>query len=1229
MQVQISSSDMKKILSSLVFFCSFLLLGAQVNDKYPALLWEVRSPASAKPSYLFGSMHVSNRVAFHLDDPFYAAIQNTDITALELDPEEWVRSYFSEEYPNYLYSGFEVSSAKELYKSAFSLPEYQVKDIMEFMAYDPRAINYFLFRKQQGNEGFEESTYLDMYIYQLSKKFMKPTLALEDFKKARKLTEQADKVHEDKDRKVSYELRRLAMNKIEDAYRSGRLGMLDSLNNLTQSKQFRRYMLDLRNEMMTHTIDSVIRSGKTIFAAAGAAHLPGNEGIIEMLRARGYTLRPIAMNSQHVKKSSVLKMEQKLAPSQIVDFVSLKDGIRSKMPGTVIEMNSPYFASYTSLDLGNGAFLIIDVLQTGGIFLDYDPYKMHAQMDSLISESIPGKIVYSKKEKMFGHPAFEIRNILPSGNQEQRFVILAPYHIIFYKLQGPPAYMAGPVAKMLIRSFSVDQGSQDLKTAWSAFTDAGAGTMNSNSRVVGVSVQHNFLFKKEGLHIYARHRSFSDFDALEKDSVDAALILQGVINNLKINASGAKMEYGSGEGFASCYDPKLKIYVEVRAKAPDYWCFLAKGSEADTRNAISSLATRNFSYWVLNEEKEVSDSASYFRTRSVLQKSDNGSAGAYNFWGLAEEPGSEALKVYEREDQQFYLEDRVGHRVMSVDFVKYGINDYVDSLHKIFENIIDEKVYGSHYANDYNWDFKGRGLSADSLPDRDLVLSKEELKKDGDLYSMAAHVHLKGAEYPQMHLKVMHRGNKTYCFSWLTYEAGDQRDTWSQKVIANFEMLADTHSIQFDPLVRQGAFILGRIEANDSSVIKFYKDNNYYLNPGTFSAADMPVVERIIRRPAVAKKEIELKKRLIRIFGRFYDNRNQAVYSQMYNSWVDTVDFQESLIEGMVYTGKAQNLQKGYELFTQNPFFVNKTSIYSYSYGGSYSLFNACAANDTAARKVFPDILRFSRYEDFKANIYRITAHALDSGYVSWEQLKPYHGVIYEDLSMALRKDISGNILEPEKAEISRNLEIMLPFARYFRNDEKLLGQLRKIKTYKFTGYYIPFIENHLVFSGIMDSSYVDSLLYNKKTAETAYEFLNTDKNRSRLATLDSLRFLNALLSAEGRSYYYDSDEDEDTDKKEYRLKETLHFGETTFFVFRELNGSSYSPEQKYKIVVWTAAETPRIKDFSYIPERGRKSLSEKLNSVVFDVMINDSRRIRNTGSYDYNWMGGYEDYEF
>src|SRR6188768_1075165 len=59
------------------------------NKKYQGLLWEITGNGLKKPSYLFGTMHVSSKLAFHLADSFYIGIRNADIVALETNPESW------------------------------------------------------------------------------------------------------------------------------------------------------------------------------------------------------------------------------------------------------------------------------------------------------------------------------------------------------------------------------------------------------------------------------------------------------------------------------------------------------------------------------------------------------------------------------------------------------------------------------------------------------------------------------------------------------------------------------------------------------------------------------------------------------------------------------------------------------------------------------------------------------------------------------------------------------------------------------------------------------------------------------------------------------------------------------------------------------------------------------------------------------------------------------------
>src|SRR5215204_6053315 len=71
------------------FFFSFSQNSRLKNKKYPSLLWEITGNSLKKPSYLFGTMHVSSKMVFHLSDSFYLGLKNADVVALETDMGTW------------------------------------------------------------------------------------------------------------------------------------------------------------------------------------------------------------------------------------------------------------------------------------------------------------------------------------------------------------------------------------------------------------------------------------------------------------------------------------------------------------------------------------------------------------------------------------------------------------------------------------------------------------------------------------------------------------------------------------------------------------------------------------------------------------------------------------------------------------------------------------------------------------------------------------------------------------------------------------------------------------------------------------------------------------------------------------------------------------------------------------------------------------------------------------
>ena len=64
---------------------------SEQGKKYPSLLWEITGNGLNRPSYLFGTMHVSDKLVFHLGDSFYNANMKQDGRHLDHKTLEEIR----------------------------------------------------------------------------------------------------------------------------------------------------------------------------------------------------------------------------------------------------------------------------------------------------------------------------------------------------------------------------------------------------------------------------------------------------------------------------------------------------------------------------------------------------------------------------------------------------------------------------------------------------------------------------------------------------------------------------------------------------------------------------------------------------------------------------------------------------------------------------------------------------------------------------------------------------------------------------------------------------------------------------------------------------------------------------------------------------------------------------------------------------------------------------------
>lgn len=450
------------------FFLLLTLFSTRVTPafaqkKYQSLLWKVSGNGLTRPSYLYGTMHVSEKMVFQLGDPFFNAIQEVDAVALELEPEAWLQSMFSG-------NGFsDFGSEEDFYDGRSATLEgfftfdrdIQMK-VGSVLGFDPPLLNYMLFRFDSYGESadFEENTWLDMYIYQTGKKLGKKSLGLETYAQstlygrlARKaeVNEKIQKSHDAEDRKKMIELQ----SQIEPAYRRQDLDLVDSISSKTNSPAFNRYILVERNKIFVSNIDSILRSGSSLFAAMGCAHLPGKEGVIEMLRQMGYAVEPVDKGTRDAKRRDKL---DKIIYKRPYSTYHTRDGVLSfDTPASVYPFSTGTEASaWLALDIPNGANFTVYRLKTYSGYTGENTDYLMASVDSILYEAIPGDILSLKKINHQGFPAFDIINKTRRGDVQHRRIIFAPEEIYILKVTALKDKILNKYGDEFFASFKVN-----------------------------------------------------------------------------------------------------------------------------------------------------------------------------------------------------------------------------------------------------------------------------------------------------------------------------------------------------------------------------------------------------------------------------------------------------------------------------------------------------------------------------------------------------------------------------------------------------------------------------------------------------------------------------------------------------------------------------------------------------------------------------------------------------
>jgi uncharacterized protein YbaP (TraB family) len=597
-----------------LLLCSVSAFGQKKShSKYPSLFWEITGNGLSKPSYLFGTMHVSSKMVFHLSDSFYLALKNVDVVALELNPDVWQDQMVSMDKLKQNYTDFvRTPRGDYLTENSFRISKYD-EELKAALSSEPTIVNSLLYRSYKDKEDFEEDTFLDLYIYQTGKKLGKKATGVEDYFETEKIVMEAyaDMAKEKKRKSldIDREDRGDIFEKTQDAYRRGDLDLMDSLDRMMdRSEAFMEKFLFKRNEIQARSMDTIMKKN-SLFVGVGAAHLPGQRGIIELLRKMGYHLRPIKMADRDaVQKETIDKMKVPVRfTTQNAD-----DGFYSvALPGSLFKLSDDYqqLDRRQYSDMSNGAYYMVTRVKTHAAFLGQNEKDVVNKVDSFLYENIPGKILSKKQISRNGYTGFDITNRTRRGDLQRYHVFITPFEVLFFKMSGKENYVDGSEANQFFSSIQL-KGAANAAVDYEPpmggfkvkFPQQPVEYLNTITGDRMDRWEYEAVDRTTGDAYLVMKKSVYNFRFLDEDSFDLGLIEESFRNPDNFDKQLSRVQTNFKGYPALDVQEKLKdgsvVHARYIIKGPHYYVIAAKSKnkKADFSDYFSSFEFTPFKY---------------------------------------------------------------------------------------------------------------------------------------------------------------------------------------------------------------------------------------------------------------------------------------------------------------------------------------------------------------------------------------------------------------------------------------------------------------------------------------------------------------------------------------------------------------------------------------------------------------------------------------------------------
>ncbi len=289
------SNQMKGLCGIILLSLLAVQVSIQVSAQPPksSLLWEISGNGLQSPSYLFGTFHIMCKDEFQVSavlqekisssKQFYGEIDMTDLAA---QMQMGRKMMMTDKTLSSLLPATDLTKISERFEQVTGTPFKLFNNFKPFMALSLVVLNSF---------DCTDKVQPETEFVALAKKNNLPVLGLET------IDDQINTINSQPIDSQVNDLRKILLNfdstkqvmkQLKLVYQTRDIDSIYSFMKSGADMNFENELVTKRNRNWIPIIEKAV-AAKPSFFAVGAGHLGGAEGVIALLRSRGYQLTPV------------------------------------------------------------------------------------------------------------------------------------------------------------------------------------------------------------------------------------------------------------------------------------------------------------------------------------------------------------------------------------------------------------------------------------------------------------------------------------------------------------------------------------------------------------------------------------------------------------------------------------------------------------------------------------------------------------------------------------------------------------------------------------------------------------------------------------------------------------------------------------------------------------------------------------------------------------------------